>query len=149
MSVIILAIELGKFNSVLCHYDPETREASFRTVKTTPTVLRVELPRQFGWTRSHPPPLVASAWRALAERGLFGIPSDLGIRVADPDHPRPFRDFVVRSSHESGSADSEFRRTNTTAASTPAYRAVATAESSSAATWTPPRSAEPNSLRSK
>lgn len=46
MSAIILAIDLGKFNSVLCAFDPETREASFRTVKTSPAILRVELLRQ-------------------------------------------------------------------------------------------------------
>ena len=46
MSAIILAIDLGKFNSVLCHFDADTREASFRTVKTTPAVLRAELLRQ-------------------------------------------------------------------------------------------------------
>ena len=46
MSATILAIDLGKFNSVLCAFDPGTREASFRTVKTTPAVLRAELLRQ-------------------------------------------------------------------------------------------------------
>ena len=33
---IILAIDLGKFNRILCHFDSENCEASFRTVKTTP-----------------------------------------------------------------------------------------------------------------
>ena len=28
MTNTILAIDLGKFNSVLCHFDPDTREAS-------------------------------------------------------------------------------------------------------------------------
>ena len=46
MTNSILAIDLGKFNSVLCHFDPDTREASFRTVKTTPALLRAELLRQ-------------------------------------------------------------------------------------------------------
>ena len=46
MTSIILAIDLGKFNSVLCHFDADTREASFRTVQTTPAVLRAELLRQ-------------------------------------------------------------------------------------------------------
>ena len=32
MTNTILAIDLGKFNSVLCHFDADTREASFRTV---------------------------------------------------------------------------------------------------------------------
>ena len=46
MTNIILAIDLGKFNCVLCHFDADTREASFRTVKTTPAILRAELLRQ-------------------------------------------------------------------------------------------------------
>ncbi len=46
MTNTILAIDLGKFNSVLCHFDTETREATFRTVKTTPAILRAELLRQ-------------------------------------------------------------------------------------------------------
>ena len=46
MTNIILAIDLGKFNSVLCHFDADIREASFRTVQTTPAVLRAELLRQ-------------------------------------------------------------------------------------------------------
>ena len=31
MTNTILAIDLGKFNRVLCHFDTETREASVRT----------------------------------------------------------------------------------------------------------------------
>src|SRR6478672_7181134 len=42
----ILAIDLGKFNSVLCRFDPATREATFRTVRTAPDVLRAELRQQ-------------------------------------------------------------------------------------------------------
>jgi len=42
----ILAIDLGKFNSVLCWFEPETRSSVFRTVKTAPEVLRTELLRQ-------------------------------------------------------------------------------------------------------
>ena len=33
---VILAIDLGKFNSVLCWFTPDTRESAFRTVATTP-----------------------------------------------------------------------------------------------------------------
>lgn len=33
---IILARDLGRFNSVRCWYDPATRIAEFRTVPTTP-----------------------------------------------------------------------------------------------------------------
>lgn len=45
MSTTILAIDLGKFNSVLCWYDPALRDARFRTVATTPDDLRRELNR--------------------------------------------------------------------------------------------------------
>ncbi len=43
---LILAIDLGKFNRVLCAFDTDTREASFRTVKTPPEILRIEFLRQ-------------------------------------------------------------------------------------------------------
>ena len=42
----ILAIDLGKFNSVLVWFEPETRATAFRTIKTAPELLRVELLRQ-------------------------------------------------------------------------------------------------------
>src|SRR5262245_54963318 len=50
MNSTILAIDLGKFNSVLCWYDPDARATSFRTVATTPDDLRRELLRQPGVT---------------------------------------------------------------------------------------------------
>jgi len=62
MTTTILAIDLGKFNSVLCWYEPISRSTTFRTVKTTPEDLRRELTRhpvlvvvfeacsQAGWT---------------------------------------------------------------------------------------------------
>ena len=46
MNSTILAIDLGKYNSVLCWYQPEDRNAAFRTVATTPEVLRHELTGQ-------------------------------------------------------------------------------------------------------
>src|SRR5207247_10362095 len=46
MSTTILAVDLGKFNSVLCWYDPSTRAAAFRTVRTAAEDLRQELTRQ-------------------------------------------------------------------------------------------------------
>jgi len=42
----ILAVDLGKYNSVLCWYQSDTRSAAFRTVATTPEDLRRELTRQ-------------------------------------------------------------------------------------------------------
>src|SRR5262245_54340942 len=42
----ILAIDLGKFNSVFCWYEPDARTAVFRTAPTTPEDLRRELTRQ-------------------------------------------------------------------------------------------------------
>jgi transposase len=43
---LILAIDLGQYNSVLCGFEPTTGEVVFRTAKTTPAVLRSELIRQ-------------------------------------------------------------------------------------------------------
>jgi transposase len=42
----ILALDLGKYNSVLCWFEPDTRAATFRTVATSPDNLRRELTRQ-------------------------------------------------------------------------------------------------------
>src|SRR5262245_58700766 len=42
----ILAIDLGKYNSVLCWYEPASRATIFRSVRTTPDELRRELTRQ-------------------------------------------------------------------------------------------------------
>jgi len=46
MNSTILAVDLGKYNSVLCWYQPDNRDAAFRTVATTPDELRRELTRQ-------------------------------------------------------------------------------------------------------
>src|SRR5437763_1146377 len=46
MNSTILAIDLGKFNSVFCWYDPDARAERFRTAPTTPDDLRRELTRQ-------------------------------------------------------------------------------------------------------
>src|SRR5262245_3934173 len=46
MNSTILAIDLGKFNSVLCWFDPDARAARFRPTPTTPDDLRRELTRQ-------------------------------------------------------------------------------------------------------
>ena len=46
MSDSILAIDLGKFNSVLCWYEPGTRVVEFRTAKATPADLDRELTRR-------------------------------------------------------------------------------------------------------
>lgn len=43
---IILAIDLGKYNSVFCGLDPSSGEAEFGTAKTTPATLRKELTRR-------------------------------------------------------------------------------------------------------
>ena len=37
---IILALDLGRYNSVACWYDPVTRVAEFRTIQTTPEQVR-------------------------------------------------------------------------------------------------------------
>ena len=46
MSATILAIDLGRFNSVLCWYEPVTKATAFRTAATTPADLRRELLRR-------------------------------------------------------------------------------------------------------
>jgi len=46
MATTILAVDLGKFNSVLCWFEPESRRSAFRTVKTNHDDLRRELTRQ-------------------------------------------------------------------------------------------------------
>jgi transposase len=46
MNSTILAIDLGKFNSVFCWYDPDARAETFRTAATNPDDLRRELTRQ-------------------------------------------------------------------------------------------------------
>jgi hypothetical protein len=45
MSTTILAIDLGKFNSVLCWYEPTTKNTTFRTIRTSAVELRKELTR--------------------------------------------------------------------------------------------------------
>ncbi len=46
MNSTILAIDLGKFNSVFCWFEPDARTERFRTVPTTPEDLSRELLRQ-------------------------------------------------------------------------------------------------------
>ena len=40
----ILALDLGKFNSVLCWFEPDSRATTFRTVRTTPAELDASSP---------------------------------------------------------------------------------------------------------
>jgi transposase len=46
MNTTILAVDLGKYNSVLCWYEPDSRAATFGSVRTTPDELRRELTRR-------------------------------------------------------------------------------------------------------
>ncbi len=39
----ILGLDLGKFKSVICVYQPRTQEAAYRTISTDPLTLRTEL----------------------------------------------------------------------------------------------------------
>jgi transposase len=50
MPATILAIDLGKFNSVFCWYDTASKATTFRTVPTNPDDFRHELLRQPGVT---------------------------------------------------------------------------------------------------
>ena len=49
-TTLILAIDLGKFNSVFCWFDPATKATTFRTVPSTPEAIREALLRQPGVT---------------------------------------------------------------------------------------------------
>ncbi len=40
---LILAIDLGKFNSVFCWFDPATKATTFRTVPSNPDAIREAL----------------------------------------------------------------------------------------------------------
>ena len=44
----ILSIDLGKFNSVVCPYDPATTQHSFLTVQTTPQAMHDLLAQHAG-----------------------------------------------------------------------------------------------------
>ena len=44
----IVAIDLGKFNSVVCLYDPATTDHSFLTIQTTPQAMHDLLVQQAG-----------------------------------------------------------------------------------------------------
>ena len=46
MDTTILAIDLGKFNSVLCWYDTGSRDTAFRSIRTGHAELEKELTRQ-------------------------------------------------------------------------------------------------------
>ncbi len=50
----ILAVDLGKFNSVVCLYDPATTQHSFITVQTTPQAIRDLLSRYGEWEITDP-----------------------------------------------------------------------------------------------
>jgi transposase len=69
----ILAVDLGKFNSVLCWFNPDTRDASFRTVVTTPDDLRRELLRQ---------PVARVVFEACSQAGwVHDLCEELGLPV--------------------------------------------------------------------
>ena len=46
MSEVILAIDLGKYKSVFCWFDPTTKSTAFRTVKTSPALFEAEITRE-------------------------------------------------------------------------------------------------------
>ena len=52
---LILAIDLGRYNSVFCEFNDSSGEVAFRTVKTTPDSLRHE---RHSPTTTDPPPSV-------------------------------------------------------------------------------------------
>jgi hypothetical protein len=96
MSTTILAVDLGKFNSVLVWYGPETRAVAFRTVKTSHEELCRELTRQ---------PVAQVVFEACSQAGWVHISARSGnFPRSSPARPGP---------RGSGSA-SNGRRTATT-----------------------------------
>mgnify|MGYP007071125238 FL=1 len=74
----ILGLDLGKFKSVACLYDPQTQEARYRTSATDPDVLR-------GFLAAHRPDLVVCETCTLAG-WVADLCTDLGLacRLANP-----------------------------------------------------------------
>jgi hypothetical protein len=71
MAPPILAVDLGKFNSVLCWYEPATRGTVFRTARTAAADLGPELTRQ---------PVAVAAVEACAQAGwVHDLCQDLGL----------------------------------------------------------------------
>ena len=71
MDTTILAVDLGKYNSVLCWYDPHDHAQRFRTTPTTPDDLRRELTRQ---------PVVAVVFEACSQAGwVHDLCEELGL----------------------------------------------------------------------
>ncbi len=69
----ILAIDLGKYNSVFCWYEPATKAATFRTAATTPDDLRRELARQ---------PLASVVCEACSQAGwVHDLAEQLGLSI--------------------------------------------------------------------
>lgn len=54
MTTTILALDLGKFNSVLCWYESEASTPAFRSVKSTPEHLRAGQSDDGEATSRHP-----------------------------------------------------------------------------------------------
>ena len=91
MNSTILAIDLGKFNSVFCWYDPDARAPAFRTAATTPGDLRRELAR---------PPVARVVFEACSQAGwAHDLCDDLrlpaGLEPAVRVDPQPFPADVV------------------------------------------------------
>ncbi len=76
----ILGLDLGKFKSVACLYDPQTQEARYSTITTDPDTLRVVL-------QQHRPELVVFETCTIAG-WVADTCDELGLerRVADPNN---------------------------------------------------------------
>ena len=69
MDTTILALDLGKFNSVLCWYEPDTHAAAFAAVRTSAAELRRELTRR---------PVAVVAFEACSRSRRHGVRGPLG-----------------------------------------------------------------------
>ena len=83
MSDTILAIDLGKFNSVLCWYEPATRATAFRTAKTTPADLDREPTRREGKRCQDPFSVRGSAGGRERDNGLAVVRPVPRVRPAE------------------------------------------------------------------
>ena len=71
MITTILAIDLGKYNSVLCWFEPDTRTSQFRTVTTSAADLQRELTRQ---------PVIGVVFEACSQAGwVHDLCQELGL----------------------------------------------------------------------
>ena len=86
----VLALDLGKFNSVLCVYDPATHDHHFAGVQTSPQTIHDRLVEQ---QTSDPSDTLLVIETCDVAGWVYDIATALGMKVAGPlqrviPHPR-------------------------------------------------------------